>query len=197
MSGNYSALMTMAFVVAIAVAANRAEENSYLPPAPRTPASLKKELVLGNVESPLHRHTEKIHGPVEANVELLGERPEEAGDVFVLKGTVTSSLALTEVDFKWSLPEGVVLVNGELRGQIATLNAGKPAEITLTLKSLTGENHQVHLIASAHRAGTRFAQSVQYNTLMEPVLEAARKDLKKSTKAEEGSPATGKLKIFH
>ncbi|MBX3020702.1 MAG: hypothetical protein KF799_03425 [Bdellovibrionales bacterium] len=195
MSSNYSALMTMTFVVAIALAANRAEESAPTTPPGRDPAALKKELVLGTVEAPLHRHTEKLQGPVEAAVDLIGERPEKSGDVFVMRATISSSVALENVDYKWSLPADVQVVNGELKGQIAVLAPGKPAEVTLTLKSLSGANHQVHLIASAAKGGTRFAQSTQYNTLLEPVLDAGRKNLHKSSKAD--AEATGKLKVFH
>lgn len=198
MSGNHSALATMTFLVAIALAANYADQDSAGPRTPRTPAALsKKEMILGGVDKPLFRHTDKIRGPVEAAVELIGMRPEAAGDVFVLRGLVTSDLPLTDVDFKWSLPPGVELINGAVRGRIAVLAAGKPAEVQLTLKTLTGENHQVHLIASASRGGTRFAQSVQYNTLLESVLETGRKDLQKSTAESAETEGSGKVKIFH
>jgi hypothetical protein len=104
------------------------------------------------------------------------------------------------VDFKWALPEGLQLINGDLRGRIASLTPGHPMELQLTLKTLTGEDHQVSLMAGASQGGTRFAESVQYSTLLEPVVEASREILKKSTaKAalEDGRSKNGELKVFH
>lgn len=195
MSKFYSAAMTMAFAVAIVLAANHAEDNAPSSTT-RAPSSLKKEMVLGNVEAPLHRHTEKVSGPVETSIELTGARPEKAGDVFVLRGLISSSMPLDMVDFKWSLPEDVELINGELSGQIAALAPGKTAEVVLTLKSKTGENHQVHLMASSHSGETRFGQVSQYNTLLEPVLDMSRKEaMQKAADEAAGKPA--QFKVFH
>lgn len=174
-------------LVAIALAADFAEERApghAFAPMSRGPASLMnhKEVAFLGTEGALFRHTEKLQGPIATTIELLGERPERAGDVFVLRAGLRATESLTDVEFRWSLPAGVELVNGERRGRIAVLGPEQPAAVELTLKTLTGDNHQIHLITSAQRDGSRFASSVQYNSLLEPILHAGRKALSKSTR---------------
>ena len=211
MSGKFGSLATFIFLVAIVGAANRAEENSgppdsLLPTASgpmtsaRGPASVMGKPRLMDVGSPLFRHTEKTHGPINAAIELVGDRPSKPGDIFVLKALLQSDLPLENVDFKWSLPKGLVVINGETKGRIVALQPGLPVEMQITLKTQTGEDHLVGLMAAASRGGTRFAEAAQYSTLLEPVRAAARQALQKSTaKAalDEGRDRHGELKVFH
>lgn len=184
--------MMFAFLVAIAMASRMAEDGSSadaLLNQARGPASVltrKQPLVMA--EESL-RHTEKIHGPVDAAIELVGDRPSQAGDVFLLKGLFTSTEAILDVDYKWSLPAGVELINGEVHGHIAALGPSSPVEVQLTLKTKTGEDHKISLMAGASHGGARFAASVHYSTLMEPVLEASRAELKATTQK--------KMRVLH
>lgn len=209
MSGKYSSVMMFACLVAIAMAANWAEENSSTPinsagSAMRGPSSLTGKKVALMSADPMLHHTEKIHGPIRAIITLLGDRPSQPGDVFVVQGTLTSSDPLTDVDFKWALPEGVELINGQQSGRIAVLGPSQSADVQLTLKTKTGEDHNISLVAGTSSAeGGRSAVAVNYSTLMEPAIEAGRENLKQSTKrslAEDASTTGGgrrKLKVMH
>jgi len=184
MSGKFSSAVMMASLMAIALASNYAEElgdanRSRVPSA----VSRTKEQVLGSVERPILRHTTKLQGPLETSIELIGARPEHAGDVFVIRGVITSPETLNDVEFKWSLPKDVELINGERSGVIAVLSENQATNVQLTLKTRTGANHQIHLVTAADRNGSRFAQSVQHNTLLEPEMTASRQDMRKAVKA--------------
>ncbi|NJL24636.1 MAG: hypothetical protein HC902_05335 [Calothrix sp. SM1_5_4] len=199
MSGRFNAMMFIS-LVAIALAANRAEENES---ATRAPASLgKKEAILGDVERSFLRHTHKLRGPLSASIELLGARPQAPGDVFVVRGVIESAETVDSVNYKWALPEGVEIVNGQATGTVARVRSGEPAYTELTLKSLNGENHKIHFVAGASAGGARFADSTQYNTLTQELLEASRKELRKVTKEqlksqENSAPHHSHLKVFH
>lgn len=191
MSGKFSSAVMMMSLMAIALASNYAEENGAGRTRVPSAVSRTKEQVLGSVEKPMFRHTAKLAGPLETSIELIGERPERAGDVFVVRGVITSPETLNDVDFKWSLPAGVELINGTQSGRIAVLTENQASSVQLTLKTLTGENHQIHLVTGAARNGSRFAQSVQHNTLLEPVLSASRKEQQKAIKA------TNDVRVVH
>ena len=190
MSGKFSSAVMMVSLMAIALASNYAEENATGRARVPTAVTRSKEQVLGSVEKPMFRHTAKLQGPLETAIELVGERPERAGDVFVVQGVVTSPETLNDVEYKWSLPNDVELINGERTGRIAVLSEGKTTVVQLTLKSLSGDNHQIHFVTGAARNGSRFAQSVQHNTQMEPVLTIGRKDLQKAQAKQES-------RVFH
>jgi hypothetical protein len=197
MRRQYSAVATTFFLVAIALAANHAEENTAVA---REPASLPmslKEQKLGHIEPALMRHTEKLHGSIETQIQIVGTPPEKAGDVFALRAIISTFETLSNVEFKWALPEGVELINGELKGVITSLAPGKPAEVELTLKTLTGENHQVHLLASSTNHGAHFAEAAHFNTLLEPVLVESRKQLSKSTQDSMEAESKSKIRVMH
>ena len=183
MSGKFSSAVMMASLMAILLASNYAEENSASQTRLPSAVSRTKEQVLGSVERPILRHTTKLQGPLETSIELEGARPERAGDVFVVRGIVSSPETLQDVEYKWSLPKDVELINGERSGRIAVLSENQATSVQLTLKTLTGENHQIHMVVGAARNGSRFAQSVQHNTLLEPEMVASRKDQQKAVKA--------------
>ena len=181
-------------VVALTLATQQADNNIS---NARHPSTLsKKELLLGEVKTPLLRYTQKIHGPLESRIQLLGAIPEKAGDVFVLKGQVISSQSLRDVEFKWSIPAGLEVVTGTSNGFISILNADQPAEVQITLRTLASENYQVHLITAAANNGVRFAESAQFNTLLQPMLDASKEALLRSTEKAAGEEPKH-LKIFH
>lgn len=192
MSGHsVSAVMLFISVAAIALVSQHTDTVND-----RAPAMSKKELLLGDSAQRLGlRHTQKLRGPLESKIEMFGAVPEKAGDVFVLKGSVVSSEELRDVNFKWDIPAGLELINGSSHGTISILKAGIPAEVQLTLRSSNGQNHQVHLLAAAQDKSVRFSDTAQYNTLMQPVVEASKEALAKST--EETVKKSKRLKIFH
>ena len=184
-----SALMFTVSLVAIVLAANRAQETAEVT-ADRGPASLGGDFE--NVGAPF-RHTEKLHGPVEVSIDLIGPAPAAAGDVFVLKGVVSSAQRLDNVEYRWAVPASVELVNGQQKGVIEHLDAQRAVDFELTLRARDGGNAQVHLLANARSRGARFAESAQYNTTKEREFAASRDRLMKSTATSE----TERLKVYH
>lgn len=203
MSRHFSSALMFVSVVAIALAANRAEENSSTTGKglQRAPASMmssqaQKEQILGEFKRPSKFHyTEKIHGPVETKIELMGARPEQSGDVFVLRGTIVTSENLSDVSYKWSIPAGVQLINGQVSGVIGSVSADHPIEVELTLKKISSQNEQVHLMAGGAEGKSHFAESAQYNTDIQEYLDADRAATKKALEAH--SEDDRKLKVFH
>ncbi len=156
-------------VFALAFVANRGDE---------------KEMILSSKTGPKLRHTQKIRGPLDASLELVGPIPDKKGDVFVLKGLLSSEQDLENVNFKWAVPKGLELINGSVSGQIASLRAGQPVEVQLTLKTLDAVNHQVHLMTSGAQGKVRFAATTQYNTLLQQLFDDSTRALAASTEKE-------------
>jgi hypothetical protein len=167
MSGQFSTALMFFSLVAIALAANVAEQDER-EPAKRTPAALAmraKEQKLGAyLTAPDIRHTEKLRGPLGVKLEITDAPPVAVGDVFVVRGTVSARENLDGVDYSWSLPAGAQLIHGELRGRMQSLPADQPAHLEVTLKRISPGNLQIHLLAGSSSRGGRFADSAQLNT---------------------------------
>lgn len=190
--------MMFVSVIAIAVAANRAEDTSWprrFASTDRGPASIagKKEHTL--LQKDILRHTHKIRGPLVVDIELVGERPTQPGDVFVLKGLVTSESAINNVEYKWVVPQGVEVINGQLNSTIAVMSEGKPFETQITLRQVSDMNVRVHLRARSATGTTRFGDTAQFNSMDQVKIEASRKELKKSV--EDYVEKQKQLKVFH
>lgn len=208
-------------VIAISIAAGRANDASMavregLSVNARGPASIGGKKELGHVHKDMTKHTHKARGPLSAVVELIGARPEQPGDIFVLKGVVSTESALENVEFSWSLPDGVEVVNGQTSSVIAALSAVKPFETQITLRQLSPANARVTLRVRGQDTGMRFGDMATYHTLDQQQLEATRLEMKNKTaeymKSSSGSPSASgakgnsethshssgkKLKIFH
>lgn len=193
MSGQSLALFI--FTVAIALAANRAEDLSSLDSAfapatasvgARGPASIsgKKIVLASEAAAHAHKHTAKVRGPLEASVELIGARPNGAGDVFILKGIVSSSEAVQNVEFSWRVPEELEVVNGSLKSVISSLSPEQPYEMQITLRQRGLDNGRVFLKVRGSSDGMKFGDSAQYNSMIQDVLAASRADLKKSAEED-------------
>ena len=184
MSGKSSAVMFV-FALAIAFASFRAENGTSLTSsASRGPSSI------ASVGLKRIKHTSKLRGPLSASLELVGKTPEAPGDVFVLKGIVSSYREASNVEFAWALPEGIELVNGERNGVISSLTPDKPFEVVVTLRQIGDSNAQIHLqVSTAIAGGTRFADTAQFNTLLEEAFKQGLQDLKQTTEAYEAEKA--------
>lgn len=212
MSGQ--SLIMFVCVVAIAVAADKAQDvswntaaasksSSVAPdferatrgPASTTVSSSKKD-ILHSVEKPVHKHTQKLRGPMGASIELVGTPPAQSGDVFVLKGVVVSEEAVKDAQFRWLIPAGVEVVSGSVRSTIAFLTPDQPFETQIVLRQVSPENARVHFKLRARGNGMKFGDSAQYNTFMQAALQASKQDLKKST-LEHAKEEKKKLKIMH
>lgn len=189
MSGQ--SLTMFVFMVAIAFAANRAEDvgssskDAFTPEATRGLASVPsttKKLVFAE-ESPI-KHTSKVRGPLDVAIELVGARPNNAGDVFVLRGVITSNEAVNNIEFGWRIPAEVEVVNGELKSVIPNLLPDQPYTVQLTLKQKSFENGKIHFRARGSDKGLRFGDIAQYNSMMQEALDVSRAELKKSTEED-------------
>ncbi len=175
MSGHsLSAIFLFIAVAAIAMATHIADLRKQ----ERRPASVKKEQL---TTAPPFKHTEKLRGPLNAMIELIGAHPIAAGDVFVLRGLIHSTKDLQDVEFKWSIPAGLEVVNGTVAGTISILKSNQPTEVQITLRALGPENRQVHLITNAADRGARFADSAQYNTVLQAKIDQRLKAMRAST----------------
>lgn len=191
-----SGVLLFTCVAALAMAVQYTDFNG----GARAPSALsKKEQILGEMKGPVLKHTSKIRGPLESHIELLGAVPERAGDVFVLRGLVSSSKELRDVEFKWAIPAGLELVNGTVTGSISILRPGEPTEVQVTLRSLASENQQVHLLTAGADGAIKFAESAQYNTLLQGLLDQSKEELLKSTEkaAEQERERSKGLRVFH
>lgn len=201
MSGQ--SLVMFISVVAIAIAANRADDSSSWlqqkhreqnPGASsRGPASVGGKKEIAFVQKDLLKHTHKVRGPLAVMVELIGQRPEQPGDVFVLKGVVSSEAALENIEFSWGIPEGVEVVNGQTSSVIAVIGEEKPFETQITLRQISPSNARVTLRVRGHDSDTRFGDTAIYHTMDQQKLEAARFELKSTAEAYmKENPSAGK-----
>ena len=194
-----STIMFAVFLVAIIVAANRAEDTALRSGHPRGPASVESQIVAeaAPVSPALFRHTEKLHGPVSVGIDLIGADPVGKGDVFTLKGVIGSAERLQNVDYHWNIPASVELVSGQPKGTIDLIEADQTITFELNLRALDSTNAQIHLLATARARRARFAESAQYNTVLQHALAADRERLMKSTEASAAGPGASDLKVMH
>src|SRR6185312_7963713 len=134
MSGQFTSIVMFASLVAIAFATNHATDDSILPKGPRGPASISKEIKLFKPVAEMVKHTEKLHGPLHVKVEVMGAAPAAAGDIFVLRGTITAQQNIDVADFSWSIPKGVEVVNGEVAGSLKNVSPDYPGTVEITLR---------------------------------------------------------------
>lgn len=185
MPGRYNTAVIFIFAVSVVVAASMAKEDVRLDspakPALRAPAALKR--------------TEKIHGAVYVKIETLRPGPLQVGDTFVLRGEIRSEDGdLSGVDFEWSIPEGVRLVSGQVSGILPSLSEAQPRVVEITLAKTSARNEQVHLLAGAQRGSSHFADSAQFNTDIQEMLNADAAAVKSGL--EVLRPKTKPIKVF-
>jgi hypothetical protein len=151
-------------VLAIALAAQEVDRTDIS--IPRKPASIvsSKDQILGQVRPSAHNHTAKIRPPVQLSLAAVGAGPAKIGDVFVLRATITSDDPISNLRFKWRLPQNIEHINGVLESMIESISSSQPATIEITLKTLTAENQQVFIQISAEQSGLGFGDIAQYNT---------------------------------
>lgn len=198
MSRQYHSIAAFVCLLAIGFAAIDAEQRNTT----RNPASLtKKELRLGELRNDNHlRHTHKIQGPLKASIAPSNKQLAEVGQTFVLKGLISSTQDLRNVDFKWAVPSGLEVISGQVAGQIVDVKADQPVEVHLTLRKLASENRQVHLVTGAARDGVRFGDSAQFNTEIQEMLDQENEVMRMkalNTGKDTGKPEAKGLKVHH
>ncbi len=185
MSGRLNTAVIFLFAVSVLVAANVADDRARIrltaKQTLRGPAALKR--------------TEKIHGAVYVKIENLASRPLQTGDTFVLRGEIRSEDGdLSGVDFKWSIPEGVRLISGQVTGTLSSLSEAQARVVEITLMKTSARNEQVHLLAGAQRGSSHFADSAQFNTDIQDTLNASAATVKRGL--ELLRPKAKPLKVY-
>jgi hypothetical protein len=173
--------------------------QAFAPAPHRSPASVEpmshKELVLSQgMKFSNLRHTEKLHGPIDVAIQLVGPAPEKSGDVFTLQATVASSESLQNVNYSWSIPEGIEVINGQTGGSFDRIDEEVPGVLEVTLRQLSSQNQQIHLLAGTHDGRRHFAESAQYNSELQAHIDAKKQALKEITEEETSGQ---NLKVFH
>lgn len=204
MSSQFSTALISISLLAIALAANQADQNGFddaaiaskrgpAVAAMATDSTVSKEERLGPFkEAPALKHTEKAHGPIDVRLEYVGGLPAAVGDVFVVRGIVSARESLQGVDFQWSLPDGVELVNGAKQGRLDSVSTDQPAAVELTLKKTAPGKFKIHLLAGVSHAGGRFADAAQ---LDDSGRQVEMRNTKKATPG--GTRSYDSVKIFH
>lgn len=163
MSNRFTKLVFTTFSLGmIALATQRAEQHSTINqrsiasvPSKKEPSENLKRRFL---------HTEKLRGPVDTKLEVVGAPAENVGETFILRGVVTSKEEISGIDIKWIIPQGLEVIRGPLQETISHLMPDQPANVELTLRKLTKENVQVHLITAGSKGSFKFGESTQFNT---------------------------------
>jgi len=119
-------------------------------------ASRKPAQLQGAVGSHL-RHTMKLSGPLSARVHLV---EGQLDDVFVVRGEVSTSEDVSHVDFQWTLPDDVEVVEGVVSG---TLDSGREfIDLTLRRRGTLSADHEmgrIHLTVSGEQNGMTFGNA--------------------------------------
>lgn len=183
MSRQFAKLIALTFCLGMTFwASQNAQEPEALSIAKQTtggrgpasiPALTDKELVL----KPNHKHdlfgrTSKVKGPIQTELQVLGEPANQIGETFVLKGIIKASEDLSDVFVKWNIPSGLEIINGQLQTTIKNIQPDQPVEFLVTLRKLTAQNLQIHLLAGGHQEGLKFADTAQFNTVDQAWIEA-------------------------
>jgi methyl-accepting chemotaxis protein len=138
------------------------------------------------------RHSAKLHGPVDAKIDLVGDAPAAAGDVFTLRGEITSAEVLERIEYRWSIPAGVELVSEP--GKALQRIIGRIAEIsTLVSQIATAADQQANGLQQVNTAVSEMDGVTQQNAAMVEEATAAARSL--STEADELARHVARFKI--
>lgn len=123
----------------------------------------KLQKLNSNVSNDSHEHrTSKVSGPLEVELQLVGDAPSKAGDIFEVIGVVKSEQDVNNATLEW-----VVIPNSEIvigvQKQIVNVKAHVPYEVKATLKALNSRDQHVILRAKGSDGSLHFAQSAHYN----------------------------------
>ena len=142
--------------------------------------SQQKALVLKKIE---HKHErgqlhQKVLPPIKIEIQHLGEAIK-AGNQFEIRAIVSSSVATENVQIKWSIPEYLKPISGDLEPVISYLPANENVEVSFVLESFSEDNQQIHVIAHAPYGDNVWSATDQYNTTLEEIILEKKKGLAK------------------
>jgi hypothetical protein len=205
MPGRFAKLVATGGCLLMVVLASRQAEIDSVVQSVRGPASINSKQDKMAVLKPSFDtgivHTEKIHGPLRTAVEAVGTTAVAVGETFVLRGVISSEEQISDVLVSWQIPQGLELINGTVQESIGLLIPGQPVNFELTLKKLTADNLQVHLMANAARGNFKFGDVAKFNTVdQEKIKERVRRlvEANQRTIEEQRAQSSNKeLKVFH
>lgn len=146
---------------------------------------LNKIDVLGHRHDSLFRHTNKLRGPMTLKWNLIGEQPTTAGDIFELEAIFNSDDYIDTVSAQLVLPPGVELIQGPKTFELSKLGSDGPQKIRFVFKQTSNRNEQIHLVAKGAKPGMQFADTAQFNTLLEPAIRQEKQQLLRNSMQEE------------
>ena len=146
-------------------------------PASILPVSDKELILKPNFTQTTHIHTQKVKGPIQTELQILGSPATQVGETFVIKGIIKVTQQLSDVFVRWNVPEGLEIINGQLQTTIQSIQPDQPVEYLLTLRKMTAQNLQIHLMAGGSLGSTKFADGAQYNTVDQELIDADGKRL--------------------
>lgn len=126
--------------------------------------------VLRPTRHPSHVHTEKIKGPLRISISNIDKNTSLTNGLHQLKLTIESESDLV-IHIKWSIPNEIRLISGELE-EDSTLLSGEKKEFLVDFQPVQdlSKNHQIHVYVSGSNGPLRFTEIAQYNTLFEEQL---------------------------
>jgi hypothetical protein len=142
-------------------------------------ARIRKEFTSQPRKSEI-QHTDKVHGPVEATIALVGNASSRVGDTFTLEATVVARNVVEGARFRWNIPAGLALVSGSADGQIHQVAPNSDFKTQITLRQLSNDNERVHFAVDGRDGGRTFASVSQYNSVLEETLKSQKRAVQKS-----------------
>lgn len=123
------------------------------------------------------------------NVEIVGpaSSAEDSSELVELVGFITQNLhGDTWLDYQWSLPEGVDLIQGQVSGSLQNLTLGQPYRIAILVRGFSREKQKLITLSSQlEKAGTPLTASAVIVSRPEDTMEARVMDLaSQAAKAE-------------
>jgi hypothetical protein len=122
------------------------------------------------------------------SVEIVGPESyaENAAEITELVGYLTQNTpGDTWMNYEWTLPEGVELVQGQITGSFESLPLGKPTPVTILVKGFSRQNQKlIALSTQLEKAGSQLKASAVIVSRPEDTTEARMMDLAAHAKAE-------------
>lgn len=115
--------------------------------------------------------THKLEQPIEVSIEYDKDQAVQAGEPYTLTGKIKSSVPLKNLNVKWALPKGVTAVSGQQQLSFSELKAGKEEVFDLTIITDSESNQKIHLFVESKGPGLITANSKQFNTQDQNLIE--------------------------
>lgn len=122
---------------------------------------------------------QKVRPPISIIIDKKSAGRIGSNQEFELTAEVSSKTKADSIQVDWQLPAGVEVIGGEVSHVISNLKANEKRVIRITLKSLSSENQQIHIIAKGNYRGESLTSGDQFNTADEEDIERAKAELVK------------------